>query len=160
MWQLLDYIIENSSIFQHHVLYWWGLDFSAFDKKGVFSRISLILTAFHEFVLFFTIHRNLCVRFTNLSLSLALSLKFVRSAQNYGEWRKNRANSWKTVKIKEIREKTPFFVKRWEILVPTNPTRFNRDKYSEKMTDSSLSLCPTLIARVFSKIVLERPKLK
>ena len=121
-------------------MYWWGLDFSAFDKKGVFSRISLILTAFHEFVLFFTIHRNLCVRFTNLSLSLALSLKFVRSAQNYGEWRKNRANSWKTVKIKEIREKTPFFVKRWEILVPTNPTRFNRDKYSEKMTDSSLSL--------------------
>ena len=37
-------------------------------------------------------------------------------------------------------KKTPFFVKRGEILVPTNPTRFNRDKYSEKMTDSSLSL--------------------
>ena len=28
----------------------------------------------------------------------------------------------KTVKIKEIREKNTFFVKRGEILVPTNPT--------------------------------------
>jgi hypothetical protein len=121
-------------------LYWWGLDFSAFDKKGVFSRISLILTAFHEFVLFFTIHRNLCVRFTNLSLSLALSLKFVRSAQNYGEWRKIGQIREKQSKSKKFVKKHLFFVKRWEILVPTNPTRFNRDKYSEKMTDSSLSL--------------------
>ena len=108
------------------LLYWWGLDFSAFDKKGVFSRISLILTAFHRFVLSF--HHSpsfLCSRHK----FIAFQLKSVRVAQNDGEWWKigqiseklsNQRNSWK---------KTPFFVKRGEILVPTNPTRFNCDKY-------------------------------
>ena len=35
---------------------------------------------------------------------------------------KNRRNSWKIVKIKEIREKNTFFVKIGKILVPNNPT--------------------------------------
>ena len=104
------------------MLYWWGLDFSAFDKKGVFSRISLILTAFHRFVLSF--HHSpsfLCSRHR----FIAFQLKSVRIAQNNGEWWKIGQICEKLSKSKKFVKKTPFFVTRGEILVPTNPTRFN-----------------------------------
>ena len=114
--------VENQKHDLAYMLYWWGLDFSAFDKKGVFSRISLILTAFHRFVLSF--HHSpsfLCSRHR----FIAFQLKSVRIAQNNGEWWKIGQICEKLSKSKKFMKKTPFFVKRGEILVPTNPTRFN-----------------------------------
>ena len=54
-------------------------------KKVFFSRISLILTVFHEFLLLFIIHRNFARKRHKFVACAALQLKFVRSPQNYGE---------------------------------------------------------------------------
>ena len=79
---------------------------SKWQATHKFLLFFMILTVFHEFLPFFT---NLSWQAINL-------------------WKIGEICE-KTVKIKEIREKTPFWVKRGEILVPTNPTRFNCDKY-------------------------------
>ena len=104
-------------------MYCWGLDFSAFDEKGVFSRISLILTVFYEFDLFFVI---LC----GAHKFELTSDKFVTSAQKL---RKIGQIREKTVKVKEIREKTPFLSNAEK----SSPHQYNKvDSMSESLQNS------------------------
>ena len=74
-------------------------------KKGVFfmnffdfDSFSQICPIFHHSPLF-------CAMRTDLSWK---AINLWREHKNDGEWWKDRTNLWKAVKIKEIREKTPF----------------------------------------------------
>ena len=104
------------------MLYCWGLDFSAFDPKRCF------FTNFFDFDSFFT---NFSYFFTNLSLVSSNLWKM-------GEIHEKLSKSWKIGEIREklskskkFVKKTPFSVKRREILVPNNPTSSKISKISQ-----------------------------
>ena len=63
-----------------------------------FDSFSQICPIFHHSPLF-------CAMRTDLSWK---AINLWREHKNDGEWWKDRTNLWKAVKIKEIREKTPF----------------------------------------------------
>ena len=122
----------NYCRFQLYVLYCWGLDFSAFDPKRCF------FTNFFDFDSFFT-------NFPYFSQIYRLSAQI---CEKIGEIREKLSKSKKFVK------KTPFWVKRGEILVPNNPTSSKISKISQisKISENLKNLKKSQKSQKISKI--------
>ena len=101
-------------------------------KKVFFSRISLILTAFHEFLLFFIVHRNFAVSAQIWAEAQRKRQICDAHAQNYGEW-------WKIGQIREKLSKSKKFVKKTPFLGQTrrnlSPQQSNKLKNLKNFTN-------------------------
>ena len=95
-----------------------------------FDSFSQICPIFHH-------SPSFCAMRTDLSWK---AINLWREHKNDGEWWKDRTNLWKAVKIKEIREKTPFLSNAEK----SSPQQYNIDQF---FSDSVKNFMPGFNSR-------------